>query len=521
MQVLKADTAVKVVIGPVVAVGDGFTPITTLALSTADEAEIMKHDASAVTDISGNTFAAITSMDGYYNLTITAAQLDTEGMLTIGINDDSLCLPVRHDFMVVNANVYDALYAAAATDYLQVDTIQVGGTAQTANDNGADLNTLLTRIAQTLNLTASGNIGIDWANVENPSTTVDLSATSTNLVDTATTVTNAVSLTAAAVDAIWDEVISGHLTAGTAGLYLALTGGAIVDTTVTGTPTSTTINLTAGSTSDNFYADQLIYVLTGTGAGQVRPISSYTGSSKLVTIDEAWITTPAAADRVLILLSHVHPKSQITADIDANSTQLASLISDMTTVLSRLVGTIASGTHNPQSGDSYARLGAPAGASVSADIASVQTDTTTLLSRIVGTLASGTHNAQSGDAYARLGAPAGASVSADIAAVKVDTAAILIDTASIGVTKNATFSNFEFLMVLSSDGQTPATGLTVTGQVSIDGGAFGSVSGAIAEVGNGIYQFDAAAADTNGDVITWRFSAATALDTFATIKTRA
>jgi hypothetical protein len=36
--------------------------------------------------------------------------------------------------------------------------------------------------------------------------------------------------------------------------------------------------------------------------------------------------------------------------------------------------------------------------------------------------------AQTGDAYARLGAPAGASVSADVAAVKVDTAATLVDT---------------------------------------------------------------------------------------------
>lgn len=35
---------------------------------------------------------------------------------------------------------------------------------------------------------------------------------------------------------------------------------------------------------------------------------------------------------------------------------------------------------------------------------------------------------QTGDAFARLGAPAGASVSADVAALKVDTAAILIDT---------------------------------------------------------------------------------------------
>ena len=134
MRILKADTQVKVVIGPVVAVGDGFTPVATLSLSTADEAELMKHDAAAVTDISGNTFAAITSMDGYYNLTLTAAQLDTEGMLTVGINDDSLCLPVYAEFMVVNANVYDSFYAAAATDYLQVDALQLGGSTQSATD---------------------------------------------------------------------------------------------------------------------------------------------------------------------------------------------------------------------------------------------------------------------------------------------------------------------------------------------------------------------------------------------------
>lgn len=47
----------------------------------------------------------------------------------------------------------------------------------------------------------------------------------------------------------------------------------------------------------------------------------------------------------------------------------------------------------------------------------------------VGTLTTYTGNTpQTGDAFARLGAPAGASVSADVAAVKVDTAAILVDT---------------------------------------------------------------------------------------------
>ena len=63
MQYLKADTVTEVLIGPVVAVGDGFTPVTSLTIAGADEAEIIKHGATTVTAITG-TLAAITSADG-------------------------------------------------------------------------------------------------------------------------------------------------------------------------------------------------------------------------------------------------------------------------------------------------------------------------------------------------------------------------------------------------------------------------------------------------------------------------
>ena len=115
--------------------------------------------------------------------------------------------------------------------------------------------------------------------------------------------------------------------------------------------------------------------------------------------------------------------------------------------------TSTGGTTVPQTGDSYARLGAPAGASVSADVAAVKSDTAAILTDTGTTLdtlikdipttaefeartlvaadyviVSDLGTVQTGDAFARLGAPAGASVSADVAAVKSDTAAILADT---------------------------------------------------------------------------------------------
>lgn len=111
----------------------------------------------------------------------------------------------------------------------------------------------------------------------------------------------------------------------------------------------------------------------------------------------------------------------------------------------------------------------------------------------------------------------GGITTASFAAGALDAAAVA-DELYGSIKKNAAFSNFEFLMTLSADGS-PATGKTVTGQRSIDGQAFSAVGGSIAEVSNGIYQFDAAAADTNGNVITWRFSEADCNDRFFTFKT--
>ena len=108
-QFLKQSTEVDVMIGPAVEVGNGFVPVIGLTLSGADEAEILKHDASAVTSISGATFAAITAADGYYFLTITTALSDTLGQLTVLINDDSLILPIKQTFMVLPASAYDAI----------------------------------------------------------------------------------------------------------------------------------------------------------------------------------------------------------------------------------------------------------------------------------------------------------------------------------------------------------------------------------------------------------------------------
>lgn len=114
MQVLKADTEVKVRIGPFVDVIDGFTPETGITLGGADEAELLKHNGVATVSIAGNTWAAIANCDGWYYLTLTAGNLDVEGLLTVIVQDDSVCLPVFAHFMIVNANTWDTFFASNA-----------------------------------------------------------------------------------------------------------------------------------------------------------------------------------------------------------------------------------------------------------------------------------------------------------------------------------------------------------------------------------------------------------------------
>jgi hypothetical protein len=89
-----------------------------------------------------------------------------------------------------------------------------------------------------------------------------------------------------------------------------------------------------------------------------------------------------------------------------------------------------------------------------------------------------------------------------------------------GIRKNQALANFPFLMTDSTN-HAPATGLTVTGTRSIDGGAFGT--GTIAnmtEVANGVYQCDLGAGDLNGDTICLKFTASGADDLFITLVTQ-
>lgn len=154
MQYLKADTAITLKIGPFVDDTDGKTAETGLTITQA-EVRLSKNGG----DIAQKNEATNCTHDelGVYGCPIDTTDTNTEGRLQLWVHESG-ALPVFHEYMVVNANVYDSLFAAATTDYLQVDTIQVTGTGQTANDNGADINTLITQVGTA----GDGLTGVPW-----------------------------------------------------------------------------------------------------------------------------------------------------------------------------------------------------------------------------------------------------------------------------------------------------------------------------------------------------------------------
>lgn len=90
--------------------------------------------------------------------------------------------------------------------------------------------------------------------------------------------------------------------------------------------------------------------------------------------------------------------------------------------------------------------------------------------------------------------------------------------ATSGPAKNVALPNFEFFMVLTSNPQAGATGLTITSQRSRDAEAFNPTDNIATEVSSGVYRIDLTADDRNGDVVTYLFTAPGADDRVITMK---
>lgn len=285
---LKQSTGIDVRLGPFVDATDGVTPETGVTLSGADQAEILKANGAATVDISGATWAAVTGADGWYDLTLTTSHTDTVGEMVIVVQDSSVCLPVFAKFQVLEESIYDAMFGASAAGFDANGRVDVGswlGTAVTTSSTSAKPEVDMYSISD--DATAADNAELDYDGTgynKSNSTIGTATALSTSAYDQI-------------ADDVWDEALSGHVAAGSAGasLYIIRSG-----TAQAGSTTSITLDASA-SASDDFYNNQRIYIVSGTGAGQGSYITDYTGSSKVANIQDTWVTAPSS-DSVFVIL---------------------------------------------------------------------------------------------------------------------------------------------------------------------------------------------------------------------------
>ena len=117
----------------------------------------------------------------------------------------------------------------------------------------------------------------------------------------------------------------------------------------------------------------------------------------------------------------------------------------------------------------------------------------------------------------------GAWTSTDVSGIQSDITAIKNKTDNLpsGLAKNEALPNFEFLMVLSSDHITGATGKTISGQISKDGSTFVSITNSITEIAYGRYIIASGFTqdEMNADVVSLRFTGTDCDPRDITIKT--
>lgn len=67
----------------------------------------------------------------------------------------------------------------------------------------------------------------------------------------------------------------------------------------------------AASATDDLYTGQVVAIISGTGAGQVRQISDYNGTTKVASVDPNWNTTPDATSVYVVLQAPPAPTSVV------------------------------------------------------------------------------------------------------------------------------------------------------------------------------------------------------------------
>ena len=223
MRFLKTNTAVIVTVGPFYDKTDGVTienaltatneRITlTVDLDDGNAPTLVLDNITGAASATSNDIVVITNCDaGLYQIELAAANVNYLGRAMLTITDAANHVPVFHEFMIVSAQFYNFMCGATIPD---VNVTKVGGTSQTAGDvcalvvtADAAVDVAVADIAAVHTLcdtieADTNELQVDWVNGGRLDLLLDAAA-----LPTAATI----------ADAVWDEVLSGHVGATTVG----------------------------------------------------------------------------------------------------------------------------------------------------------------------------------------------------------------------------------------------------------------------------------------------------------------
>ena len=143
--------------------------------------------------------------------------------------------------------------------------------------------------------------------------------------------TDMVTIDSTSVDLIYDESLSGHNVSGSVGKAIRQVkeGTVSVESTINdGSATSTVFITALTEVTSSHYKDVSLVFIDGALVGQSRPVLSYDGTTKAITLDEALTEAPANGDGFIIKTDHVHTISEIQSGL-ATSSALATAQSDL------------------------------------------------------------------------------------------------------------------------------------------------------------------------------------------------
>jgi hypothetical protein len=341
----------------------------------------------------------------------------------------------------------------------------------------------------------------------------------------------------AIADAIWDEILTGatHNVATSAGRRVREIGAYAIHSGTAQAGNSVHITLAAtASATDGLYNRNLLVLIDGTGANQTRTIIDYDGATKIATIDREWRINPDATTEYQIVADDTPlvVDQGIAQEGTATTIKLRAYASSTNDIYLCNIVSIVAGT-----GRGQARLvGAYNGTTKVATICGENWVTTPDNTSVYIMMPYGTTcvSCVGDDALAQIKGECDTALSdydpptrteattdknaiiteVDANETKIDTlqtdsTAIKAKTDNLpsGIAKNVALSDVGAYMVLESDHVTAATGKTVTGQISKDGGAFGALTNAVSEIGSGMYKVNLTQAEMNADVIHLKFAA--------------